>query len=176
MRGLGHVWRIRMPKEIRDNLQTIVVVTIVGFILCAVALSFVHNSAAHLSVAAFDTLVIVIPCAIMFIGSLVIAFTAKTIGPNLFFCLVIICLALGIVSMVVTSIWMGDSNIANALLANSKEGTEIIPITKSPLIGLRNIAAFFVMPTVGLIFGAWLGSRFHSVSSTKQPKAKKKRR
>ena len=165
-----------MPKEIRDNLQTIVIVTVIGFILCAVALTFVHNGAAHLSVSAFDTLIIVIPCAIMLVGSMIIAFTAKTIGPNLFFCLVIICLALGIVSMIVTSIWMSDANIANALLANSKEGTQIIPITKNPLVGLRNIAAFFVMPTVGLIFGAWLGSRFHSVSSTKQPKAKKKRR
>ena len=160
-----------MTDGLKQHLPVIVTVTILGFITCAFVLMRVHDGAAGMDVPTFSTLIIVIPCAFMFLCSLVVAMTAHSIGRQLYVTMLAICFIGGLVSMVITSIWTADANLAAALLANSADGETISPATDQPILVLRNIAAYVVMPTLGCIAGAWIGSRLHPMEA--EPKTKK---
>ena len=163
-----------MNDSARKHLSVIAVVTILGIATGYLALGAVHGSVGALSVSAFSTLIIVVPCLIMLVGSFVIAATANSIGNHLFMVVVAISMVTGCVAMVITSGWMTDPDVASALLANSPEGTAVIPVLASPLTIFRDIAAFFVVPTIGLIFGAWVGAKFHPLESSSDTKSKNK--
>lgn len=153
-----------MTDGMKRHLPVIIVVSIVCLASTCYALSRVLAGVPDMSVRTFSLYVIVIPCAAMVIGAFAVTFTADEIGRQLYITMLAICLALGIVCMVVTSSWMSDAGIAAQLLANSGDGAEITPILQSPLLVLRDIAAFVVAPTVGCIAGAWAGSRVHPMS------------
>lgn len=162
---------IKMTEGFRKQLPVIVAVSLVGIVTGAFALVRVLDAAASMNVETFSSLVFVIPCAIMLICSLVVAITAHSIGRQLYVTMLGICLVTGVVSMVLTSIWMSDASLAASLLANSPEGSSVVPVSDQPLLVMRNIAAYVVMPTVGCIVGAWLGSRLHPVQSEKGSRA-----
>ena len=154
-----------MTEGLKRHLPVIVVVSLVGIATCVFALTQVLNSAAGLDLEAFSLYIILIPSIVMLVCSFVIALTANSIGRQLYLVVVGICFVTGIVSMVVTSGWVSDASISAQLLANSPEGTTVTPPLQSPLVVLRDLAAYIVAPTVGCIFGAWLGSRIHPVTS-----------
>ena len=159
-----------MTDSLKRHLPVIVAVTVVGIATCAFALMQVVNAAPGLAVPTFETLVIVIPCAVMFICSLIVAMTAHTIERALYVTMLVICLVLGVVSMVVTSTWESNATLTAALLANSADGETITAAVNQPIIVMRNIAAYIVMPTLGCIAGAWLGSRMHPMEADLSPK------
>lgn len=167
-----------MTESVRRHLPIIVVVSLVGIATSYFLLARVYADASHLDVGAFGTYIFLIPCAVMFVCSTIIMLTAHEIGRQLYLVVVGICLAAGIVCMVITSVWLMDDSIAAALLANSADDATVVPIINSPVLVLRDIAAFFVAPTVGSIVGAWLGSRMHPMEHDAKDgrrKAKKKR-
>lgn len=163
-----------MNETVKQHLPIIVVVSLLGIATTYFLLSRAYASAATLSVDSFSTYIFGIPCIVMFICSTVIMMTAHRIGRQLYLVIVTICLITGVISMLVTSTWLSDDSIAALLLANSPADTVITPILNSPIVILRDIAAFFVAPTVGCIFGAWLGSRLHPMTSDAMPKNSKK--
>ena len=152
-----------MSESVKKHLPVIAIVTVIALASAAYALLLVHDNVASMSVDAFSAYIIVIPCVAMLVGSFAITVTAQTIGRQLYIVVLAICFVLGLVSLVVTSLWMSDPSIASALLANSPEGTTITPVTESLLTVVRDIAAYVVVPTVGCIAGAWVGSRVHPV-------------
>ena len=154
-----------MTEGLKRHLPVIVVVSLVGIATCVFALTQVLNSAGGLDLESFSLYIILIPSIVMLVCSFVIALTANSIGRQLYLVVVGICFVTGIVSMVVTSGWVSDASISAQLLANSPEGTTVTPPLQSPLVVLRDLAAYIVAPTVGCIFGAWLGSRIHPVTS-----------
>ena len=159
-------WMHEMTESLRNHLPVIVAVSVVGTLTGAFALMQVRNGVSGMTVGTFDMLIIVIPCVIMLVCSLIVAATAKAIERPLYVTMMGICLALGLVSMVATSMWAANPDIAAALVANSGEGASLVPATNSPLIAMRNVAAYIVMPTVGCIAGAWIGSRLHPMQAT----------
>ena len=163
-----------MDSVVRKQLPIIVVVTIVGFITAAIFMTIVRDSAGSLGASQFGWLVFIVPCVVMLVGSFIIAFTASEIGRNLYVVVLAICLVGGLISIFVANMWLSDSSITEALLANSDEGTVILPIFNSPIVILRDIAAFVVVPTVGCILGAWVGSKFHPLEGEKKSKKSKK--
>ena len=163
-----------MTEGFKRHLPLVVAVSLMGIATCAFALMQVANAASSMSVDGFSMYVILVPCIAMAVCSLVITITASEIGRQLYLAVVGVCFACGIVSMVVTSGWFSDPTISAQLVANSPEGTSITPPLQNPLIVLRDIAAFIVVPTVGCIAGAWLGSRLHPVTSEKRGGAKRK--
>ena len=160
-----------MSDSLRAHIPVIVAVCAVGIVTGAFALMKVNEAASGMDVGTYETLIIIIPCAIMLICSIIVAMTAQVIERRLYVIMMAICLAAGTVSMVLTSIWMSDPTLSSALLANSAEGTVITPPSNNPLIVMRDIAAYVVMPTIGCIAGAWLGSRIHPMQA--EPGAKK---
>lgn len=165
-----------MTESLKEHLPVIAVVCIVGAATAAFALMQVRNGAAGMDVALFEALIIVIPCAAMLVCSAIVAMTAHTIERSLYVTMLAICLAMGLVSMVVTSLWESDPSVTAALLANSAENTTITAAVNQPIIVMRNVAAYIVMPTLGCIAGAWLGSRIHPMqakASKRSRKAKK---
>ena len=165
-----------MKESVKQHLPIIAVVTLLGIVTTYFLLARVYNSAASLSADTFSTYIFGIPCIVMFICSTVIMMTAHRIGRQLYLVIVAICLITGVISMLVTSTWLSDESITSLLLANSPADTVITPILNSPIVVLRDIAAFFVAPTVGCILGAWLGSRIHPMTSDTMPKNSKKSR
>ena len=153
-----------MSESVKQHLPIIVIVTIIALASGAYTLLRVHDGATSMSLDTYSMYIIVIPCVVILLASFIITVTAQTIGRQLYVVVLLICFTLGIISLVVTSMWMSDPTIASALLANSPDGTVITPITNSPLIVMRNIAAYVVVPTVGCIAGAWIGSRIHPVA------------
>lgn len=154
-----------MNESVRRHLTAIVGITLLGAVTGCLALSFVHDAAAGMSAGAFSTWIIVVPCAVMLVASFAITATASEIGRQLFLTVLAICLVAGVASMLVTSSWMSDPALSAQLLANSEEGTVLTPVLRSPIIVLRDIAAFVVVPTIGCIAGAWVGSRLHPVAA-----------
>ena len=165
-----------MTKGFREHLPVIIVVCIIGFLTGAFALSRVHAGVSGMDLNMFNALIFVIPCAIMLVCSFVVAITANSIGRQMYLVMVVVCLATGIASMVVTSFWVQDASFAAVLQANSPEGTNVVPTLQLPIIMLRDIAAYIVIPTVGLIAGAWLGSRIHPVKSEGSKRKNKNRK
>lgn len=163
-----------MDAVVRNHLTVIAAVTVIGIATAAFLMNFIHDSAAGMSANQFALLIFLVPCIVMFVGTFVIAMTANQIGRQLYLTTLIICLATGLVSMLVGSSWLSDPEITALLLANSPDGTVITPIMQSPITIFRDIAAFIVIPTVGCIFGAWLGSRLHPLRADKPSKKKKK--
>ncbi len=164
-----------MDSVVRKHLSVIIAVTLVGIVTTSLLLQLVHDSAAGMGANQFAMAIFLVPCAVMLIGSFAIAATARQIGRQLYLVVLAICLVTGIVSMVVTSGWLSDPSIAALLMANSPADTVITPILQSPITIFRDIAAYVVIPTVGCIFGAWLGSRIHPLSDDGTAKKKKKK-
>ena len=164
-----------MIDDIRENLPSLIAVTAIAVATCAFALMQVHGNAGNLSYEAFSNLIFAIPCVAMVLGPFVVVLVSRQIGRKLYLTLVGICFVLGIATMLVTSSWLSDPDIAAKLLANSAEGTIVLPILNAPIIIMRDIAAFIVCPTVGCIAGAWLGSRLHPVTSA-NPGRKRRRK
>lgn len=160
-----------MDESVKGHLYAIIGITLLGLITGYIILTRVHDAAGSMSLDTFDMLVIVVPCVIILVCSFAIAATAQAIGRSLFIVVIAISMVAGILSMVVTSLWMDDPAIAAQLLANSPEGTTITPLAQQPVTAFRNIAAYFVVPTIGCIFGAWIGSRLHPLQSA-NPNAK----
>lgn len=162
-----------MSHAMRNHLTTFVAVTIAGIVTCCIGLSLVLNNVGSMSVSSFNAYIIVIPCAVMLAASLLIMLTASEIDRQMYLVVIVVCLATGLVSMVVTSAWMSDQAIAEQLLANSPEGTTVIPVMNNVVTMIRDVAAFVVVPTVGCIAGVWIGSRLHTVKSSGGRKKRK---
>lgn len=165
-----------MTDDIRENLPALIAVTVIGIATCAFALMQVRANAGSMDYGTFSNFIFLIPCAIMLIGSFIVVLMSQQIGRKLYLTLAGICFVLGIVVMVITSSWLSDPDIAAKLLANSEEGTIILPILNAPILIMRDIAAFIVCPTVGCIAGAWLGSRLHPVTSTNPGRKRNRKR
>ena len=163
-----------MTEGLRKHLPMIVVITIIGVGTGIIALSRVLDAAQGMTTGMFSRLIIVIPCSIMLVCSLLIAMTASEISRQLYLIVVGICVVFGIVSMVVTSGWMSDPTIAEALFVNSGSTDPVVAPLNNPLIIIRDIAAYFVVGTVGCIAGAWIGSRLHPMKSAGKSRKKKK--
>ena len=156
-----------MNQHIKRHLPVIIAVSAVCAASAAFALSFLHGAASDMSLDAFSLAVFVVPCVAMVVASLVMVMTSSFLSRQLYVIALGICLAAGIVAMVVTSSWFQDPVITAALLANSPDGTQVTVPIQSPLIVMRNIAAYVVAPTVGCIAGAWIGSRLHPMERVK---------
>ena len=122
-----------MTEGLRRHVPVIAVVSLLGIAIGAFALVSVLNNAPALSVESFSLYIIVIPCALMLVCSLAIMASASEINRQLFLVVAGICFASGIVSMVVTSIWLADPAVASALLANSPDGTTVTPPANAPI-------------------------------------------
>ena len=165
-----------MSDIVKNHLSVIIAATLLGIVAGYFAFKAIYDGIGGMDEVLFSGLVFGVPCAIMFIASFIVAVTAQEIGRPLYIVMLGICLVTGVVSMLVASNWMSDSTIAATLTANSKEGAVIVPILKSPITILRNIAAYVVVPTVGLILGAWVGSRIHPLRGEKPKNNKSKKR
>ncbi len=163
-----------MKESVRQHLVALIGVSLLGIAGGFMLLSYIHGAVGTMNVSTFSTWILAGPCAIIFACSFVITATASKIGRQLFVTVVAICVVAGIVSMLVTSAWMSDQAIAAQLLANSPDGTTITPILKSPLTCFRNIAAYFVVSTIGCIAGTWVGSRLHPVQAAADAGGKNK--
>lgn len=163
-----------MSEDIRENLPTLIIAFVLGIGTCVFALVQICNNAASLDVNTFGILTFVIPFGIMIIVPFAIVLTSQRIGRKLYLVIVGTCFVLGIVVLVLTSTLMSDPTISTQLLANSPEGTVIVPAVNSPIIVMRDIAASIVCPTVGCIAGAWIGSRLHPVTAEKTSKRKRR--
>ena len=162
-----------MQESLKKHLPAIAAIGIIGFLTGAFILSIVHDNAASLSVGAFSMYTFLIPCALMLLCSFAMAMTANEINHQLFVTVLAICVVAGVISVLVVSSWMEDPELAAKLLSNSGEGAHIVPITQSPLLIIRDFAAFVVCPVVGCIAGAWVGSRLHPMKAAPGKKASK---
>ena len=165
-----------MTESVRRHLPIIVVVSIVGIVTGYFALMRVYASASGMDVDTFSTWLFGVPCVVIFICSTVIVLTAHEISRQLYVVVVAISMVIGILSVFLSSFWFADPNISTQLLANSPNGTEIKPLLDQPITVLRDIAAFFVLPTIGCILGAWIGSRLHPMTSESLNKKKSKKK
>lgn len=157
-----------MSDELKQHIPAIVVIYLVGVATCAFALMQVHSGVQGLDVNLFSTLIIVIPCAALLICSFLIAFSAPEISRPLYVLVLGASLALGFIAVFVTSSWMSNAEIAAQLVANSPEGTELTPVLRDPFTLFKDVAAFVVVPTIGCIAGAWVGSRVHPMNAKRK--------
>ena len=165
-----------MTESVKRHLPIIVVVSLVGIVTGYFALMRVYASAPSMDVDTFSTWLFGIPCVVIFICSTIIVLTAHEINRQLYVVVVAISMVAGFLSVFLTSFWLSDSTVSSLLLANSAEGTEIKPLLEQPITVLRDIAAFFVLPTIGCILGAWIGSRLHPMTSESLSKKKSKKK
>ena len=165
-----------MDIDVRENLPTIVIMTLIGAATCAFALFQVHENAGSMNASTFSTLIFIIPCVFLVLISLATTIVANRIGRQLYLVMLVISLVFGVAVMVITSSWLTDPVITEKLLANSPGETVILPILGSPFTMLRDVAAFVVCPTIGCIAGAWIGSRLHPVEADRRNKGKKRKR
>lgn len=163
-----------MSEYVRKQLPVIAVVFAIGILSSGFALMQLRGSVPGIDVDTFSLLSLVIPCLAIALCSLVIMLMANEIGKQLFVVVTSVCVIAGAISMIVVSIWMSDQAFASQLLAHSSEGAMVIPPVNTPLIIVRDIAAFFVCSVVGCILGAWVGSRLHPVRATDMKQSKKK--
>ena len=139
-----------MSDEVREHLPVIIAMSVVGIATATFALAQLHANQASVDLDTFSWAVFLVPCAAMLVCSFVIMLTAHTIGRQLFVIVTGICLATGIVAMVVTSSWF-DASVTT-------------PPIQNPITVMRDIAAYIVAPAVGSIAGAWIGSLIHPMS------------
>ena len=165
-----------MSPIVKKHLPYIVGITLLGIATTFFAYQWLHGEASNMSASQFSWWLFLVPCFVMFACSFAIACTADEIGRQLYVTVLVICLIAGVVTMFIASMWMSDPVIEAALLSNSDEGTMITPVLKSPMTILRDVAAWIVVPTVGCIFGAWVGSRLHPLKGEKPKKSKKKQK
>ena len=164
-----------MTDGIKNHLPVIVLATLVCAATTYFILSRFVSGTVSISLETFNALVFLVPCVAMFLGTAIIAMTAEEISRQLYIVNVVICLVAGLLSMIGSSLWLADPGIASQLLANSPEGTVIVPIYNAPIILIRDVAAFFVVPTVGSIVGAWIGSRLHPMKAKRSGRSKRKK-
>ena len=164
-----------MTDIVKQHLPIIAVVTIVGIATTCFILTQVLTNVSSMDVDSFNTAAFGIPCIVMFICSTIIVLTAPGINRQLYIVVVAICMVLGVISMLALNFWMLDTSITTPLLANSPAGTTVTPVLKDGMLILRDVAAYFVIPTVGSILGAWVGSRIHPMTSEPGKNKKKKK-
>lgn len=150
-----------MTDELKMHLPTIIAVTFVGIAVTFFALSALHDTVGSIGIGTLETMTFIVPCLVMIVGSFIIMATANAINRQLYVCVVVICLVTGAVATVLTNDWF--------------VGTELVPPLQNVVALIRNVAAFFVSPTVGCIGGAWVGSRLHPMKATKAPSKKKRK-
>lgn len=166
-----------MDPVVKKHLPFIIGITLLGIVATYFVFMWLHDSAyTTMNAVSYSWWLFLVPCAVMLVCSFAIACTADEIGRQLYVAVLVICLVLGVISMFVVSAWLSDASITETLLANSPEGTTITPVLKSPMTILRDVAAWIVIPTVGCILGAWVGSRLHPMAGEKKKKSKKKQR
>lgn len=167
-----------MDEVVRKHLSVIIAITLLGLVTGYLAMTFVRDNAAVMNANSFALWVFLVPCVFILVCSFAIAATARQIGRQLYLVVLVVSLICGIISMIMASGWLSDPEISALLLANSPEETVITPILQSPITILRDIAAFVVLPTVGCIFGAWVGSRVHPMTTdgTENKKSSKKKK
>ncbi len=159
-----------MSESVKKQLAFIAIVTIFGIAWCGILLGFLKSATSSLNVLTFDILTLVIPCVVMFVCALVIMMRADEIGSTLLLIVEVICFVCGMASLVITSSWQADPQVAEALLANSAEGATITPSLQNVFAIVRGAALFLFVPLMGSILGAWIGSRLHPVSVDKHNK------
>lgn len=164
-----------VDNSFKQHLPVIAAIMAIGTGSACYALSYVRSNAASFDVQTFSWLIFLIPVAAMFVCSLLSMMTARVANRKTYLGIVGICFALGIVSMLVTSSWLADPSVAAALLANSGENARVVPILDSPVTMIRDLLAYFVVPTIGCIAGAWIGSRLHPMKAEPSGRKKKKR-
>ena len=165
-----------MDPVVKKHLPFIIGITLLGVVATYFVYMWLHDTAyTTMSATMFSWWLFLVPCIVMLICSFAIACTADEIGRQLYVAVLAICLVLGVISMFVASAWLSDPTIPETLLANSPADTVLTPVLKSPMTILRDVAAWIVIPTVGCIFGAWVGSRLHPMSGEKKNKSKKKK-
>lgn len=166
-----------MDPIVKKHLPVIIGVTLLGVVATYFVYMWLHDTAyATMNAVSYSWWLFLVPCAVMLVCSFAIACTADEIGRQLYVAVLAICLVLGVVTMFIVSAWLSDPAITEPLLANSPEGTAITPVLKSPMTILRDVAAWIVIPTVGCILGAWVGSRLHPMVGEKGGKNKKRRK
>lgn len=165
-----------MKEQVRKHLPILIAIFAIGVLTGAFALMQVKNAVPGISVDAFNTIIMIVPCAIALICSFVSMMLASEIGKQLFIVTTMTSLFIGVVILIVTSVWMFDQSFAAQLLENSPEGSIVVPTINAPVMIVRNIAACFVCSVVGCIGGAWLGSRLHPVYASKQGNQNRKKR
>ena len=159
-----------MSEGVKRHLKVIVLVTILGIACGSTLLVALKGSAGSMNVLAFDILTLVIPCFVMFVCAVAIMMSAEEIGTTLLMIVEVICFVCGMASLVVTSGWQADPDVATALLANSAEDATITPSLQNVFAIVRGAALFLFVPMIGSILGAWIGSRLHPVSVDKHNK------
>ena len=166
-----------MDPVVKKHLPAIIGITLLGVVATYFVYMWLHDTAyTTMTAQMFSWWLFLVPCIVMFICSFAIACTADEIGRQLYVVVLAICLVLGVISMFVASAWLSDQTIVETLLANSPADTVITPVLKSPMTILRDVAAWIVIPTVGCIFGAWVGSRLHPMAGEKKTKNKNKKK
>ena len=166
-----------MTEIVKQHAPAIAAVTLVGLSAMFFLLMRVVGDAANLDFETFMSYTFTIPCVVIFLCSTVVALTSPGINRQLYVVIVVIGMLMGAASMIACNTWLVDPSISSELVSNSPEGTVVTSLLNLPVIVLRDIAAFFVIPTVGSILGAWLGSRLHPMSAERasgKRKSKKK--
>lgn len=151
-----------MTEELKLHLPTIIAVTFVCIIATYFALTSLHGAVDQVGLGALETMSFLVPSIVMVIGSLIIMATSHAVTRQIYVCIVVICLVTGAVATVLTNSWF--------------VGTDLVPPLQNFIALIRNLAAFFVAPTIGCIAGAWIGSRLHPMKMTKAPNKKKPRK
>ena len=164
---------MKIDGVLRKQLSVIILVTVVGIATGWFVLSAIRDNAGMFDVNTFSGLMYLVPCFLMFVGSFIVAATATEIGRTLYVASLAICVVTGIISMFIASAWLSDATVASQLLANSEEGTSIVPPLNSAMTIFRDIASYIVVPTVGCIAGAWVGSRLHPMTAAPNAKSNK---
>ena len=108
-----------MSESIKQQLPTIVAIAVIGLVAGVFALGFVHGQAEVMDVGAFETWILVVPCAVMLLMAFFIGLTANVISKRLYQIVVGICLVAGVVCMLVTSSWLSSADTAALLLATA---------------------------------------------------------
>lgn len=165
-----------MSPIVKKHLPFIIGITLLGVATTFFAYQWLYGAASSMGASQFSWWLFLVPCFVMFACSFAIACTAEEIGRQLYVTVLVICVVGGVMTMFIASTWMSDPAVAATLLANSDEGTVITPVLKSPMVILRDVAAWIVVPTVGCILGAWIGSRLHPLKGEKPKKNKKKQK
>ena len=148
-----------MTEELKQHLPTIIAVTFVCIAATFFILTSLHGAVDEVGLGVLETMSFLVPSIVMIIGSFVIMATSTAVNRQIYVCIVAICLVAGAVATVLTNDWF--------------VGTDLVPPLNNFVALIRNLAAFFVAPTVGCIAGAWLGSRLHPMKMTKAPNKKK---
>ncbi|MDO4502766.1 MAG: hypothetical protein Q4D06_06230 [Coriobacteriia bacterium] len=145
-------------NDLRRTLPALLIITAACVVLGATLFGFVHDNAAQMNAKTYELLLMAIPAALMLLGSFFVMFFGD-VNKTVFVTVVFTCIVIGLVGLGVTSMWLNDPAFTAPILANSPEGTELSSPIATPFKVFRDFALFAFTPMIGLIAGAWVGSR-----------------